>query len=109
MRILCTVLTALLVLIQWPLWFGKGGWLHVWELDRKLGRQEQTNLALAERNQALEAEVKDLAEGRSAVEERARYEHGMIRQDELFVQINMPRAERRVPDKPAPTRTASLN
>lgn len=105
MRPLCAVLTALLVLIQGPLWFGKGGWIHVWELDRKLDKQEQINLALSVRNNALEAEVKDLLEGRAAVEERARYELGMIGKDEVFVQINEPTSGSR---DTQPTRTASL-
>ncbi len=108
MRPLCAVLTVLLVLIQGPLWFGKGGWIHVWELDRKLDKQLQINLALGGRNDALEAEVKDLHEGRAAVEERARYELGMIRNDEVFVQINVPAGEDSGLRNSTPTRTASL-
>ncbi len=92
----------LLVLIQFPLWFGTGGWIHVWELDRKLDKQKLANLNLTARNDGLEAEVKDLTEGRAAVEERARYELGMIGKDEVFVQINTPAAKA----GPKPTRTA---
>ncbi len=90
MKLLTFVLTAFLVLIQYPLWLGKGGWLRVWELDRQVVKQESANLVLAGRNTSLEAEVRDLQEGRQAVEERARYELGMVRKNEIFIQINEP-------------------
>jgi cell division protein FtsB len=92
MRLFTLGLVALLVLIQWPLWLGKGGWLRVWELDRQLVAQNQTNARLLERNRALEAEVRDLKQGTGAIEERARYELGMMRPDEIFVQIAEPGA-----------------
>ncbi|OGA04667.1 MAG: cell division protein FtsB, partial [Betaproteobacteria bacterium RIFCSPLOWO2_02_FULL_62_17] len=81
MRALVLVLGALIVLIQYPLWFGKGGWMRVWEIDRQVTAQKQNNGSLAERNRALDAEVRDLKQGTDAVEERARYELGMIKQD----------------------------
>ncbi len=88
MRVLPIVLTALVVAIQYPLWLGKGGWVRVWELDRQLDRQHQDNAAQGLRNAALENEVADLRRGLVAIEERARYELGMVRPDELYVQIN---------------------
>ena len=88
MRLLSYTLAALLVLLQYPLWLGKGGWLRVWELDRQVNAQQRTNIVLSQRNAALEGEVRDLRQGLGAVEERARYELGMVRPDELFVQIN---------------------
>ena len=88
MRALPFVLLGLLLLIQHPLWIGNGGWLRVWELDRQLNTQAQGNDLLATRNTALAAEVQDLQQGFHAVEERARYELGMIGPDEIFVQIN---------------------
>jgi cell division protein FtsB len=87
MRILGFVLAALIVLIQYPLWIGKGGWLRVWDLDRQLGAQKARNGALEGRNATLAAEVVDLKQGYDAIEERARYELGMIRKDEVFFQI----------------------
>jgi cell division protein FtsB len=75
------------VLIQYPLWLGKGGWLRVWEVDRQLDSQRARNLELQVRNRSLEAEVLDLKQGVDALEERARYELGMIRKDEVFFQI----------------------
>jgi cell division protein FtsB len=90
MKFLSISLVAMLALIQYPLWLGKGGWLRVWELDRQLVKQQSANQVLASRNSSLEAEVRDLQEGRQAVEERARYELGMIRKNEIFIQINEP-------------------
>ena len=93
MRILGGVLAALIVLIQYPLWLGKGGWLRVWEVDRQLDGQRSRNMELQARNRSLEAEVVDLKQGLDAVEERARYELGMIKKDEVFFQIEDKRKE----------------
>jgi cell division protein FtsB len=87
MRILAIVLVTLIVLIQYPLWLGRGGWMRVWELDRQLTVQKQASKKFEARNQALDAEVRDLKQGYDAIEERARYELGMIRQDEVFFQL----------------------
>jgi cell division protein FtsB len=92
-KILGGVLAALIVLIQYPLWLGKGGWLRVWEVDRHLETQRGRNGQLQIRNQSLDAEVMDLKQGVDALEERARYELGMIRSDEVFFQIVDKRAE----------------
>jgi cell division protein FtsB len=77
----------LLVLIQYPLWLGKGGWLRVYELDQQVNKQLDKNDALAARNAKLAGEVKDLKEGTKAIEERARMEHGMIKDKEIFIQV----------------------
>lgn len=87
MRLLSLAFAVLLVLIQYPLWLGDGGWLKVWERERKLADQLHKNDELRMRNAALEAEVRDLRDGTSAMEERARFELGMVRADEIFVQI----------------------
>ena len=87
MRVLAVVLVILIAAIQTPLWFGKGSWLRVWELDRQLEAQRQSNEQLRARNAALDAEVRDLKTGYDAIEERARSELGMIRQDEVFFQM----------------------
>jgi cell division protein FtsB len=86
-RILVGILGALIVLVQFPLWLGKGGWLRVWEVDRLLDAQRARNEQLQVRNLALDAEVRDLKQGLDALEERARYELGMIKSDEVFFQI----------------------
>jgi len=87
MRILTIVFAALIVLLQYPLWLGKGGWLRVWEIDRQVKAQKDGNARLRVRNDALDAEVRDLKQGYDAIEERARYELGMIRQDEIFFHV----------------------
>jgi len=86
-RILAGILGALIVLVQFPLWLGKGGWLRVWEVDQQLDAQRVRSGQLQVRNQALDAEVRDLKQGLDALEERARYELGMIKSDEVFFQI----------------------
>jgi len=85
-RILGAVLIALIVLIQYPLWLGKGGWLRAWEMDRQVETQKAKNRQLEIRNAALAVEVKDLKQGTEAIEERARQELGMLRPDEIFFQ-----------------------
>jgi len=90
MRLLFLVLVVLLALIQYPLWLGKGGWLTVWDLQRKVADQREVNEGLRTRNAALDAEVRDLRSGTEAIEERARGELGMMRDGEVFVQILPP-------------------
>ena len=80
-------LVVLIALIQYPLWLGKGSWFRVWEVDRQIRAQRQSNGQLQARNNALEAEVRDLKVGLDAIEERARSELGMIKQDEIFFQV----------------------
>jgi cell division protein FtsB len=87
MKLLAGILGALILLIQYPLWLGKGGWLHVSGVDRQLAEQQAKNAQLEARNVALEAEVRDLKQGLEAIEERARYELGMIKSGEVFFQV----------------------
>lgn len=87
MRLFAVILAALLLLIQYPLWLGKGGMLRVWEMERQIEVQRESNGKLQLRNAALDAEVRDLKQGLEAVEERARSELGMIRKDEIFFQV----------------------
>jgi cell division protein FtsB len=91
-KILSYVLVAVLVALQYPLWIGKGSWLRVWELDRNLTQSRDQNAKLKARNDALDAEVRDLKQGLEAVEERARTELGMIKKDEVFYQVVRPAA-----------------
>ena len=93
MRLILICLTALLLLIQFPLWLGKGGWLRVWELDRQVSVAEKKNGELKARNAKLGSEVEDLKQGTGAVEERARFELGMIKDNEIFVQILAPKTD----------------
>jgi cell division protein FtsB len=90
MRLVTVVLISLLVLIQYPLWWGHGGWLRGRELERQLSAQQQKNADLKLRNERLQGEVQDLEQGTDAIEERARYELGMIKDSEIFVQFVSP-------------------
>jgi len=87
MKILAAVLGALILLVQYPLWLGKGGWLRAWDLERQLQGERAKNVQLEARNAGLAADVRDLKQGTEALEERARYELGMVRNDEVFFQI----------------------
>lgn len=87
MRWLTLVLVALIALLQYSLWLGKGSWLRVWEVDQKVQAQKATNQKLEARNSSLEAEVRDLKQGYGAIEERARSELGMVKQGEIFFQV----------------------
>lgn len=77
----------LLIAIQYPLWLGKGGWLKVYEMEKQLELQQAKNSLLSLRNAKLTGDVKDLKDGTRAIEERARVEHGMIKEGEFFIQI----------------------
>ena len=87
MKVLAGILAALIVLIQYPLWLGKGGWVHAWEAEGKLAAQLDKNRQLELRNASLAADVTDLKHGTDAIEERARYELGLVKKDEVFYQI----------------------
>jgi cell division protein FtsB len=87
MRAATLILVVLLLLLQYPLWLGKGSWLKVWDLNRQVEEQQRTNQQTKTRNALLDAEVRDLKQGTAAIEERARSELGMIKRDEVFYQI----------------------
>ena len=87
MRGITIILVIILLLLQYPLWLGKGSWLTVWDLNRQLEKQQTDNQQTKTRNALLDAEVRDLKQGTEAIEERARSELGMIKQDETFFQI----------------------
>jgi len=87
MRLITLALAALLLMIQYPLWIGKNGWLRVSDLETQLDASRRKTADMKARNDKLGSEVRDLKEGTGAVEERARYELGMIKQNEIFVQV----------------------
>jgi cell division protein FtsB len=93
MKVLAAILGALIVLIQYPLWIGKGGWLRAWQLEDEVSNQVDKNTGLAARNAALAAEVRDLKQGSDAIEERARRDLGMTRGDEIFFQYVEPKGQ----------------
>jgi cell division protein FtsB len=87
LRWLALVFVLLIAALQYPMWLGKGGWLRVRELGRDVAAQHDANARLKVRNDALDAEVRDLKTGLEAIEERARSDLGMVRQDEVFFQL----------------------
>jgi len=86
-RILGIILAAFLVAIQAQLWLGKGGLPRGAELRAELAQADAANEQARARNAQLEAELRDLREGLEMVEEKARSELGMIKPDEIFVQV----------------------
>ena len=109
MKIVVFILFAIVLLLQYPLWFGNGSVVNLWRLEREIAAQEEENAHLRERNAALEAEVVDLKTGLEAIEERARAELGMIKKDEAFYQIieqsRLPPARGAAAEKPVAPRT----
>lgn len=87
MKILVSILILLVLVLQYQLWVGKGSLAEVWRLQQTIEKQRAENEEFRQRNSALEAEVQDLKKGVDAIEERARRELGMIKEDETFYQV----------------------
>jgi cell division protein FtsB len=87
MRILLAILIVLLIFLQFKLWLGEGGASNVRRLEQRVEEQARENEALVQRNRELQAEVEDLRQGLDAVEERARSELGMVKENEEFYQV----------------------
>ncbi len=88
MRFISFALIALIVLVHAELWFGSSGVSRMLELQTKLEQQKATNDEARRRNEQLAAEVNDLVEGLEMVEEKARYDLGMVKRDEILVQLS---------------------
>ena len=86
-RIVSVLLIALLVIVHAQLWVGRGSIPSVNTMQRKLSEQSRKNVQAQADNERLAAEVKDLREGLEMVEEKARQELGMVKPNEIFVQI----------------------
>lgn len=87
MKYLAATLLSLIIILQYPLWFGKGGWLKVQQLEQNVTAAHEENLELQNRNMILYAEINDLKQGTDAIEERARSDLGMVRKNEILFQI----------------------
>ena len=87
MKWIIAILIIFLLALQYRLWVGQGSLAEVNRLQQTIDAQKAENKKISERNAALDAEVKDLKQGVEAIEERARSELGMIKQDETFYQI----------------------
>jgi cell division protein FtsB len=90
MRIVTLILFVVLILLQFKLWLGEGGYTEVKRLQLRVDAQRQQNDEMLQRNAQLQAEVEDLRDRLDAVEERARNELGLIKQDEKFYQVVPP-------------------
>ena len=86
-RVVPAALIALLVILHGQLWFGRGSGPNVCLLVRQLDEQHANNAVAARNNERLAAEISDLREGLEIVEEKARSELGMVKANEIFVQI----------------------
>ncbi|WP_245556346.1 cell division protein FtsB [Algicola sagamiensis] len=81
------MLTIVLCLVQYKLWWGHNGVFQLWEKRRHIEQQESINQSLIERNKMLMADVSDLKKGMESIEERARNELGLIQEGETFYRI----------------------
>ena len=86
-RIVPAALIALLVILHGQLWFGRGSVPNVSRLIRQLEEQQLHNAEAGRFNERLAAEIGDLREGLEIVEERARAELGMVKVNEIYVQV----------------------
>ncbi len=86
-RLVPAILILLLALVQAQLWIGRGSVPTVREMQHRLDDQLTRNAQAQAANDQLSAEVRDLKEGLEMVEEKARSELGMVKPNEIFVQI----------------------
>ncbi len=87
-RIVPAVLILLLVIVHAQLWFGRGSVGAVSTLHQKLEAQKAANLQAQQSNERLANEVRDLKEGLEMVEDKARSELGMVKPNEIFVNVS---------------------
>jgi len=107
MKVFAAALLLVLAGLQYRLWVSDDGLRSVLNLRRSVSEQKLENVALAQRNRQLAAEVKDLKGGTAAVEERARTDLGMVGRDETFYQVVEPDGRPNAQD-PAPPKTEPL-
>jgi len=93
MKWLWVLLVVFILGLQYRLWVGENSMAELWGVKGKLEAQQGINSELYSRNDALKAEVADLKQGLDAIEERARSELGMIKDDETFYQLVEPENE----------------
>jgi len=105
-RIVAGLLLVALLALQYRLWVSPNGMRDVWRTEKAIEAQQAENARLQERNRTLAAEVRDLKEGRTAIEERARTDLGMIGSNETFFQVVQPAPSAAEPAAEAERRTA---
>lgn len=87
MRSIVIILLLVLIGLQYKLWLGDGSVIQWRQLEKKIGEQHLENKKMAARNRAIEADIMELKSGEQALEEQARYELGMIKDDEIYYQF----------------------
>jgi cell division protein FtsB len=87
-RVIPALLITLMVVLHAQLWFGRGSVFKVAQLRTELEQKNSQNAQALQANNQLEAEVRDLKEGLELIEEKARFELGMVKTDEIYVQIS---------------------
>ena len=87
MKYIIAVIILLIIHLQYRLWVGDGSVAQVKEYQARLDVLKEKAKAKKERNEALYAEIEDLRKGQEAIEERARDEFGMIKENETFIQV----------------------
>jgi cell division protein FtsB len=106
LRIIAGLLLVALLALQYRLWVSPNGMRDVWRTEQAIETQQEENARLQERNRTLAAEVRDLKEGRTAIEERARTDLGMIGSNETFFQVVQPAPSAAEPATETERRTA---
>ena len=87
MRLLLLILFAVLALFQYDLWFGRNGLFDYRDTAAKIVENQVENEKLSQRNQRINAEIQGLTKGFEAIEERARMQHGMVKENEVFITL----------------------
>ena len=87
MKFLTFIFITLILALQYPLWFGKGGWLNVISLQKQIDQQLKVNEAIKSENDILLAVVHDLKNGTDVIEGKARFDLGLIKKNETFFLI----------------------
>jgi len=87
MKLFIALFLVLFAALQYQLWFARGGIIDITHLNKTIAAQEAINQKQRKQNAILEAEVKELKSGQSAIEDRARSQLGMVKRDEDFYQI----------------------
>lgn len=87
MNFLSIVFAILIVSLQYPLWFGRGGWVNVYEMQKEIDAQQKINKIMQSENDTLRLTVNDLKNGTGVIEAKARFDHGLIKKNEIFFQV----------------------